>query len=526
MSLRHRNKPNTTETGRDRAWRRATRRRPLVLEPLEDRQLLSGIQEYSALLSNTNGGPTQLVLSNGAIWFTEPTANTVGVFSTTTNPPSVSDQVFTASTNANPPAIAATTGPNAAIWFALAASGTVGMSNLSNPSATPTIWTFFSQGFPLDSTAGIAVDGANNLWLTAPAGNELVEIAAGSTRPTFTAAVPVSPSNLGFQNFDSTIITGPGGTLYFTEATMNAGGALTASGIGSYNPATGDFSQVLLPTSGGVQEPFGLALGPDGNIWFTESVPNAGGSGFASSAVGVINLSNANKITEFPTVAASQLSGITAGPDGNVWFTETGAGAIGFVNVAGLSDPNEYTLGPAIPIPTKGEPGGVLSDPAPVGIIAGGPGQVWFADNSGAIGVVNLTHLVLTTAPPSSVTAGTGFGFTVKAANSSGVVDTQFNGYVTVSLVSNSGGALTTLPVTRSRFRRRRGGHFLGFDARHCRRWIHAAGDEQPAVHQRRRPADRGGDKRDKRRAGRGHQQVVLVGSAAHKRGRLAKDSV
>ena len=418
--------------------------RPLVLEPLEDRRLLSSIQEYSALLSNnTNGGPTQLVISNGDIWFTEPTANTIGVFNTTTN--SVSHQIFTTATNANPPEIAATTGPHAAIWFSVRAAGNVGMSNPSNPSDTPTISTFFSNGGPLPSTVGIAVDSANNLWLTAPAGNELIEIAAGSTTPTLTTVVPVSPSILGFQNFDSAIITGPGGTLYFTEATTNAGGTLTASGIGSYNPTTGTFSQILLPTAGGVQKPSGLALGPDGNIWFTESVPNAGGSGFVSSAVGVINVNNGNSIKEFSTPAGSQPSGITAGPDGNVWFTETGAGAVGFVNVAGLSNPSEYTLGGTIAIPTAGHAGGVLSNPAPVGITAGTDGRLWFADKSGAIGVLTPTHFVVTTQPRSPVSAGGGFGFTVKAEDSSGNVDTGFNGTVTVSLVNNPGGSSSIL---------------------------------------------------------------------------------
>jgi streptogramin lyase len=437
MSPPRRDKPNTTETIRDRAWRRATRRRPLVLEPLEDRQLLSSIQEYPALNNNTNGGPTQLVISNGAIWFTEPTANTIGVFSTTTN--SVTDQDGTGATNGNPPAIASTTGPNASIYFTLSSAGQLGVSKPSDPSGAPTTWDFLSHGAVLPSTAGIAVDGAN-LWLTAPAGNELLEIAEGSSSPSLTTTVPVSPSNLGFQNFDSTIITGPGGILYFTEATTNAGGAVTASAIGSYNPTTGTFGQILLPTSGGVQKPSGLALGPDGNIWFTESVPNAGGTGFVSSSVGVIDLANSNAISEFPTPAASEPSGITAGPDGNVWFTEKAAGAIGFVNVSGLSNPSAYTLGASIPIPTTGQSGGILNNPAPVGIIAGAAGQVWFADASGAIGLVTLTHLAVTTAPPANVTAGAGFDLTVKAESSSGAVDTQFNGNVTVSLADQPAG--------------------------------------------------------------------------------------
>ena len=35
----------------------------------------------------------------------------------------------------------------------------------------------------------------------------------------------------------------------------------------------------------------------------------------------------------------SDPNGITEGPDGNMWFTETAAGAIGMVNVNSLIDP-------------------------------------------------------------------------------------------------------------------------------------------------------------------------------------------
>ncbi len=81
----------------------------------------------------------------------------------------------------------------------------------------------------------------------------------------------------------------------------------------------------------------------------------------------------------------------------------------------------------------------------PAGITAGSDGRLWFADKSGAIGVVNLTHLVVTSPPPSTVPAGGGFGFTVEAEDSSGNVDTQFNGTVTVSLANNPGGSSSSL---------------------------------------------------------------------------------
>jgi hypothetical protein len=54
--------------------------------------------------------------------------------------------------------------------------------------------------------------------------------------------------------------------------------------------------------------------------------------------------------------------------------------------------------------------------------------------------------------PPASVTAGSGFGLTVEAEDSSGNLVTSFNGTVTVALASNPGGAALggTLTVTAS----------------------------------------------------------------------------
>src|SRR5262245_55081468 len=57
----------------------------------------------------------------------------------------------------------------------------------------------------------------------------------------------------------------------------------------------------------------GIAAGPDGNVWFTE---------FSGNKIGRITPNGV--ITEFPIPTAdSGPVGITAGPDGNVWFTES-----------------------------------------------------------------------------------------------------------------------------------------------------------------------------------------------------------
>ena len=88
----------------------------------------------------------------------------------------------------------------------------------------------------------------------------------------------------------------------------------------------------------------------------------------------------------------------------------------------------------------------------PLGITAGPDGNIWFADQVNGIGVDYLKNLAVTQQPPSSVIAGIGFGLTVQAEDSSGNLITSFNGTVTLALASNPGGAALggTLTVTAS----------------------------------------------------------------------------
>ena len=74
-----------------------------------------------------------------------------------------------------------------------------------------------------------------------------------------------------------------------------------------------------------------------------------------------------------------------------------------------------------------------------------GPGFARIANGTvdiGAYEVQPTNHLAVTAQPPSSVTAGSGFGFTVTAEAASGGVETSFNGTVTVALSNNPGGAI------------------------------------------------------------------------------------
>src|SRR5262249_57526583 len=68
-----------------------------------------------------------------------------------------------------------------------------------------------------------------------------------------------------------------------------------------------------------------ITAGPDGNVWFTQQ-PN---SNTDPGAIG--RITPAGVITEFSAGLSqgSQLHGITTGPDGNLWFTEANFGVIG-----------------------------------------------------------------------------------------------------------------------------------------------------------------------------------------------------
>ena len=65
-----------------------------------------------------------------------------------------------------------------------------------------------------------------------------------------------------------------------------------------------------------------MTAGPNGTVWFTES---------GTSQIGEINTTN-DQVTLFPTITpGAGPYGIVEGPDGNIWFTEA-ATKIGMIN--------------------------------------------------------------------------------------------------------------------------------------------------------------------------------------------------
>jgi virginiamycin B lyase len=100
--------------------------------------------------------------------------------------------------------------------------------------------------------------------------------------------------------------------------------------------------------------PSGIAAGPDGNVWFTENVSNRIGQ-----------ITHQGAISEFSISPGSNPNGIALGSDGNLWFAETNANKIGVMTAAGVLSA-EYA------IPTANSDTRFITE--------GPDGNVWFTE--------------------------------------------------------------------------------------------------------------------------------------------------
>src|SRR5262249_16165338 len=83
--------------------------------------------------------------------------------------------------------------------------------------------------------------------------------------------------------------------------------------------------EFTIPTAGSL--PHAITAGPDNNLWFTETPVNS-----RNERIGQMS-TNGRFLAEFysPTVSGNPIA-ITVGPHGTVWFAENGANKIGVVH--------------------------------------------------------------------------------------------------------------------------------------------------------------------------------------------------
>ena len=164
------------------------------------------------------------------------------------------------------------------------------------------------------------------------------------------------------------ITTGHEGDLWFTEQYEEKVGRITPSG---------EVTEFALPKG---SQPYGLAPGPEGDLWSTvrnKLEPESGQQGEGR----IDRITPSGGITEFFLAGEPSSGAITAGPEGDMWFTVQGA-------EIGRITPN----------------GAITEFPIPDGhsatsITAGPEGKIWFGQ-SGEVGSMTPSGAVTESSSP------------------------------------------------------------------------------------------------------------------------------
>src|SRR5690349_15735897 len=102
--------------------------------------------------------------------------------------------------------------------------------------------------------------------------------------------------------------------------------------------------QVGAQAANGINRPQGITAGPDGALWFTNQGNNSIG-----------RITTGGNVTKFTGNGISGPDGITAGPDGALWFTNYNNNSIGRITTggnvtnfthSGIDGPQQITAGP------------------------------------------------------------------------------------------------------------------------------------------------------------------------------------
>jgi streptogramin lyase len=227
-----------------------------------------------------------------------------------------------------------------AIYITSGALFVLPLLNAGLTSADPTI-----NEYPIPTTNAspynLAQGPDGNMWFTEQGASQIGEIDPSGTITEYPIPAGDNSNPNETRSFPFGIAQGPDGNMWFTELTPSGGVTLYHATTNSY--------------------PNYITQGSDGNMWFTENQGNN---------IGRIDMSGT--ITEYPIPTAhSDPEAITNGPEqgsnNKVWFVESNADQIGSIDQNGTI--TEYPL-----------PGG--SDYRPDGITAGPDGNLWFTDVS------------------------------------------------------------------------------------------------------------------------------------------------
>lgn len=248
----------------------------------------------------------------------------------------------------------------------------------------------------------------------------LLGLTVAMANPARAASITENPLPQPFSR-PTSITAGPDGNLWFMEEGLDKIARLTTGGA---------LTEFPVPSAG---SPYpSITVGPDGNLWFTEQ---------GTSKIG--RVTPLGVVTEFSTGVGSQPNFITTGPNSSLYYTSldgsvrkiTTSGSVttlqGYYYAGGLrgivarpdgtlwvANQNTNTIDKlsdidnltAITVTSYGIPSATSS---PQAITVGPDGNIWFTEQIGKIGRLNVGTGVITefTIPtpdsiPGSITAG------------------------------------------------------------------------------------------------------------------------
>lgn len=319
------------------------------------------------------GDPRAIAVGpDGALWFALAGETRIGRMTT-------AGAVDYFSYDSTSPATSITRGPEDNMWFSTE-DGAIWRLNLSGtaapilpataesigdlaPSDTGQLW--FTQTFannigrlntlafrtinvPGGAPLGLARGADGTIWYADAGGERIGRIAPNGGLLQFELAAGHTPTG---------IAVGADGSAWFTNQDADSIGRITPQG---------DLVEFAIPSP--PSRPQDIVLGPDGNFWFTEfdagSIGRITPQGVVRRFPIRIRVMTATAASPRGAVNGSTPQSITVGPDGNLWFTDSGTNAIGRLTPAG--DVVEY------PIPTP--------DSVPWGIAAGWDGNLYFTE--------------------------------------------------------------------------------------------------------------------------------------------------
>lgn len=232
---------------------------------------------------------------DGNLWFTETAGNNIGVLNVAT---STVTEYPTAPT-ANPIGIAK--GPDGNLWFT-----EFNTSKIATINPTTLAITEYSTLTPNAGPTGIVAGPDGNLWFTETTASNIGVITTAGAMVEYSVKTPSATPNA--------IVAGPDGALWFTESSQGAIGRITTSG---------SYTEYPIPGTGHTDT---LAVGSDGNIWAS-----------SDDYLFRVTTSGVPTIWANPAGASSPITGMTLGPDGNVYYlmsaTSGGNAAVGRITI-------------------------------------------------------------------------------------------------------------------------------------------------------------------------------------------------